>query len=136
MTTDNGQLTTEQSVYAINDELYATDGKEFMPGGVFVQGLRDVRPFEAYVRVDENDNQNENGGGAKPRYIPIRPAKDDASDIASLFSPLPSEGLGEAPVYDLSGRIVANDYDEFLRRKSELKTGVYIYQNQKVMIKR
>ena len=37
-------------VYALNDEEYtASDGTVYMPGGVFVENSRDVRPFEAYV---------------------------------------------------------------------------------------
>ena len=36
-------------VYALNDEEYTADGIEYMPGGVFVSGDRDIRPFEAYV---------------------------------------------------------------------------------------
>ena len=36
-------------VYALNDEEYTVDGIEYMPGGVFVSGDRDIRPFEAYV---------------------------------------------------------------------------------------
>ena len=37
-------------VYALNDEEYtASDGTVYMPGGVFVENSRNVRPFEAYV---------------------------------------------------------------------------------------
>ena len=126
------------NVYAINDELFSADGRDYMPGGVFVQGLRDIKPFEAYVTFNENGNEN-GGGGAKPRYIPISTAEGEASDIASLLIgntyPLASEGT-EAPIYDLSGRIVANSYDEFIRRQSNMKRGLYLYRNKKILIQR
>ena len=123
------------SVYTINEDIYSDDGIDYHPGAVFLPNRRSIQPFEAYILIDNGQQTTDHG--ARPRYIPIFPSADADSELANaipLISPLPSEGSGEASVYDLSGRrVAANPAD--LRRQSALKPGIYLYRNQKILIK-
>ena len=40
---------SDNYIYALNDEEHAAGGETYMPGGVFVAGSRDIRPFESYI---------------------------------------------------------------------------------------
>jgi hypothetical protein len=42
-------VTAANCVYALNDAKYKIDNTSYMPGGLFVENSRDIRPFEAYI---------------------------------------------------------------------------------------
>ena len=103
--------TADGSVYALNDDEYMIDGDTYMPGGVFVANIRDIRPFEAYVH---------SGHVAPAPYLRI--GGKGATSIG--FSTVNSHST----IYDLTGRKWNID-------NSKLPKGIYIINNNKVIIK-
>ena len=100
-----------RDVYAINDDVYTTDGEAYMPGGVFVADSRDIRPFEAYIYS--------NNASAAP-YLRIGGKGSTGINELTMDN-------GQLTIYDLTGRRVL---------KSEaLKSGIYIVNGRKVVIK-
>lgn len=113
-------LAAADSIYMLNDQPVSFDGNDFPAGGVFVRGGSDVKPFQAYI----NDAIFHNARA----FIPIFPS--DASDIQQIY------GVGTAQrtadgVYDLSGRKVADSYEEFMNRRQQMQRGVYVTGNRK-----
>lgn len=108
-------------VYALNDEEYTTDeGIRYLPGGVFVEGLRNVRPFEAYFS---------NNAGVRSRYLPIG-GSGSADGIPVVM--LKSDRLVD--VYTLQGiRIRSQVSVESVRK--ELSRGIYIVDGKKILVK-
>jgi surface protein len=81
----------EEQVYALN----VGDAQVgYAEGSVFVAGLREVRPFEAYTWHHAH--------GPAPRYIPISELDGGATGIEDVRS-LMSDGRGDS-WYDLNGR--------------------------------
>ena len=108
-------------IYAINDEAY----QDYLPGGVFVRGLRDVRPFEAYLTLP---------AGAKQRnVIPVFESEATGMDDVrwSMYDErwTTDDVPGGEAYYDLSGRRIGKP----------TKTGTYLLKNgkrvQKVWVK-
>jgi len=109
------------SIYAINDEAY----QDYLPGGVFVRGLRDVQPFEAYLTLP---------AGAKQRnVIPVFESETTGMDDVrwSMYDERWTmyDVPGGEKYYDLSGRRIGKP----------TKTGTYLLKNgkrvQKVWVK-
>jgi surface protein len=111
--TANFLLTAQSdSVYAVNVGL-ARDG--YPEGSVFAQGLRDVRPFEAYTTHGSNN-------GARPRNIRI--AVQPNEDITGIKNIENDESEGDW--YTIEGYKMQNEP----KRK-----GVYIHNGKKVTVK-
>lgn len=109
-------LTSAANIYALNDAYYGISGEVIAPGGAFVAGLRDVRPFEAYIQKTTANTQ-------QASYI--RVGVDVATGMESI---LQSELLWpqEDVWYNLQG----------LRLPSRpTQPGLYIHNGEKVMIK-
>ena len=100
-------------VYALNDDEYTIDEETYIPGGVFVANIRDIRPFEAYVH---------SGHVAPAPYLRI--GGKGATSIG--FSILDSQYLS---IYDLTGRKLNVDNSE------PLPKGIYIVNGRKIIIK-
>ena len=117
------------SVFVVNDEDYTpqTGGDTYYAGSVFVRNLRDVRPFEAYLTLG--------GGNSKERmFIPIEaPAYTDIRQV--MLGHSATDAWQDSPVYDLTGRKVADSYADFLHISSSLQSGVYIVGKRKVLVR-
>ena len=103
----------EQSpvVYAINrGEAYGG----YAEGSVFVSGLREVRPFEAYTVHQDTTVP-------APLYIPI----DGESWLTDITQPSADMQPGTGQYYDLQGRRVAQP----------TKKGLYIVNGQKTVVR-
>ena len=101
-------------VYALNEENYtATDGNVFMPGGVFVADLRDIRPFEAYAYHVQL---------TRSRYLSIG-TKDSATGIPMLI--WKDASLGD--IYTIQGVKVKDT--------KSLPAGIYIQGGKKFIVK-
>ena len=103
----------DEDVYALNVG-HAQAG--YAEGSVFVAGLREVRPFEAYTW--------HHAQGPAPRYIPISELDGGATGIEDVRS-LMSDGRGDS-WYDLNGRRL---------QKKPTQKGVYILNGPKIVIK-
>ena len=106
------RVAQSEETYALN---VSSAQAGYAEGSVFVAGLRDVRPFEAYTWHHAH--------GPAPRYIPISELNGGATAIESLT---PSLSEGEGAWYDLKGRR--------LLQKPVLK-GVYLHNGRKVVMK-
>ena len=106
------RVTQSEETYALN---VSSAQAGYAEGSVFVAGLRDVRPFEAYTWHHAH--------GPAPRYIPISELNGGMTAIESLT---PSLSEGEGAWYDLKGRR--------LLQKPVLK-GVYLHNGRKVVMK-
>ena len=107
-------IASNEGIYAINEEDY----EGYHPGGAFVRGLRDVRPFEAYLTLS---------AGAKQRnVIPI--FESETTGMYNLPCTMYNLPGGEE-YFDLSGR----------RISKPTKAGVYLLKQgktvQKVQVK-
>ena len=102
------------------DEVYALNVGHaqagYAEGSVFVAGLREVRPFEAYTW--------HHAQGPSPRYIPISELDGGATGIEDVRS-LMSDGRGDS-WYDLNGR-------RLLQKPTQ--KGVYMNNGHKVVIR-
>ena len=102
------------------DEVYALNVGDaqagYAEGSVFVAGLREVRPFEAYTW--------HHAQGPAPRYIPISELDGGATGIEDVRS-LMSDGRGDS-WYDLNGR-------RLLQKPTQ--KGVYMNNGHKVVIR-
>ena len=98
-------------VYAINrGEAYGG----YAEGSVFVSGLREVRPFEAYTVHQDTTVP-------APLYIPI----DGESWLTDITQPSADMQPGTGQYYDLQGRRVAQP----------TKKGLYIVNGQKTIVR-
>ena len=106
------------NIYAINKEIYNNRA----PGSLFVPGLRDVRPFEAYITLDANSTY-------APLFIPI------FDQIANTIQAIPLKDGNTEIVrgYNLSGLLVASGMRSAVMKS--LTKGVYIINGRKVVIK-
>ena len=102
-------VASDSHVYALNDDEYdAGEGEAYMPGGVFVAGLRDIRPFEAYML---------NTDATRAFYLPVNRGDTGIGAVLSVK---------DENWYTLQG----------IRLNSKPKDrGVYIVNGRKVMIK-
>ena len=111
-------------IYALNvNNLWDKNTESDMAeGSAFVRGLRQVRPFEAYMTIDS--------GGAATRSISIF-GDGNATGIESL--PMINNGKsGNIKVYTLSGVLIKQGTDESVTEG--LPKGVYIINNRKVVV--
>ena len=117
--------TTESGVYAINAvNSWVTNTGGYKEGSVFIDGLRSVLPFEAYMTTS---TANAKG------IIPIFETQPTA------IREIPMQGLrGEigVKVYNLNGQLVL--WSESMTREKALKrlpAGIYIMNGKKITIK-
>ena len=99
-----------ESVFALNLSSY----DQYSEGSVFVAGLRQVRPFEAYRTTQS---------GA--RYMPI------SDDMMSGITHIQFNRIDNADIYDLQGRKVRRAGDS----NSRLRPGIYIQNGRKIYVK-
>ena len=113
----------EQSpvVYAINrGEAYGG----YAEGSVFVSGLREVRPFEAYTVHQDTTVP-------APLYIPI-----DGEAWLTNITPVSADMQpGTGQYYDLQGRRVAQPTNKSHTSGLGLKKGLYIVNGQKAVVR-
>lgn len=111
-------VNADNCIYVLNEMEYVADGESFMPGGVFVADLRDVRPFEAYIY---------NTQLTRSRYFPIK--GQIAGVELSLMDKKPN-----VDVYTLQGIMIKHQVtaDEL---KKDLAPGVYIVDGKKLMVR-
>lgn len=114
-------VTANTYIYALNDEEYTTDKDvTYLPGGVFVEGLRDVRPFEAYAQ---------NKLLTRSRYLPIgQNGSTNGLPIMML------KGNSLVDVYTIQGILIRSQI-AVDALKHELPAGIYIINNKKMIIK-
>lgn len=101
-----------ESVFALNLSSY----DQYSEGSVFVAGLRQVRPFEAYRTTTTQS-------GA--RYMPI------SDDMMSGITHIQFNRIDNADIYDLQGRKVRRAGDS----NSRLRPGIYIQNGRKIYVK-
>ena len=108
-------------MYAINrGEAYGG----YAEGSVFVSGLREVRPFEAYTVHQDTTVP-------APLYIPID-GEAWATDISQTPAAM-QPGTGQ--YYDLQGRRVALPAHASHTPGLGLRKGLYIVNGQKAIVK-
>ena len=98
-------------VYALNLSAYG----EYAEGSVFVAGLRQVHPFEAYRTTSQ----------AGTRYLPIR------DDMPTGVAHITMKVEDSTAVYDLQGRKVRNAGQS----AGGLRPGIYIQNGRKLNVK-
>ena len=114
---------SSNDIYALNvNNLWDKNTESDMAeGSAFIRGLRQVRPFEAYMTIDS--------GGSATRSISIF---DDGNTTGIMDIPTFENG-DEVKVYSLSGALLKQGkYDELIKN---LPKGIYIINNKKVVIK-
>ena len=114
---------SSNDIYALNvNNLWDKNTESDMAeGSVFIRGLRQVRPFEAYMTIDS--------GSSATRSISIF---DDGNTTEIIDIPT-CKNDGEVKVYSLSGALLKEGkYDEVIK---SLPKGIYIINNKKVVIK-
>ena len=114
---------SSNNIYALNvNNLWDKNTESDMAeGSVFIRGLRQVRPFEAYMTIDS--------GGSATRSISIF---GDGSTTGIMDIPT-FENDGEVKVYSLSGALLKQGkHNEVIK---SLAKGIYIINNKKVVIK-
>ena len=103
-------------VYALNVKNdWATYNGSLAEGSHFVQNLRTVRPFEAYMTTENN---------ARAAFSIF---DDDATEVQGVKMLLDHRKI--KGIYNLNGQKLDEDYDR------KLPAGVYIIDGQKVMVK-
>ena len=122
MTPTTIRVAQSGAVYALNVGVpYAS----YREGSIFVSGLRDVKPFEAYTSHSEGTQ-----GGS--RVISLdEMGMGEATGIDDVMAS--GRGTSGAPVYDLQGRRVVEPNEAI---DSKLQRGVYIQQGRKVIVGR
>ena len=121
-TTTNTMIVFYPAMHRVfkDDEVYVLNVGDaqagYAEGSVFVAGLREVRPFEAYTW--------HHAQGPAPRYIPINELNGGTTGIEDVRS-LMSDGRSGV-WYDLNGRC--------LLQKPKQK-GVYILNGTKIVVK-
>lgn len=112
-------ITSSDEIFAINKEAY----ENYAAGSLFVRGLRDIRPFEAYLTTDDN------GSGLAPLYIPIEDQiPTGIQDIVTV-----NVDSRQIKVYNLSGQMVNSGKRSEVMK--QLPSGVYIVNGKKVVVK-
>lgn len=97
-------------VFALNDDDYMVGGATYVPGGLFASGIRDIRPFEAYVY---------NESSMRAPYLRI--GGDDGTRLTAPMLDSSDDGWYTLQGIRLSGKPV--------------EKGAYIYRNKVVYIK-
>ena len=105
-------LEASDTVYALNLSPYG----EYAEGSIFVAGLRQVRPFEAYRTTTQ----------VGTRYIPIR------DDMPTGITRVQMKVGDVNDLYDLQGRKVRNTGQS----KGTLRPGIYIQNGKKLNVKK
>ena len=113
--------TAQSGVYAINAvNSWVTNTGGYKEGSVFIDGLRPVLPFEAYMTT--------NAANAKG-IIPIFETQSTA------IREIPMQGVKGVRIYSLSGELIMFDetisIEEALKR---LKRGVYFVNGKKMVV--
>ena len=115
-----------QGVFTLNKDVYRMGSREEAPGSVFVENLRDVRPFEAYIQSWQSQPSR------VIRLIDNLPTGDvqQTTGILGVYSQ--REGFGsQHDVYDLQGRKVAIER----MANGRLPKGVYIINGRKTVVR-
>ena len=103
----------------INMEAVNIEGKDYVPGSVFVENLRDVRPFEAYIRYD-----------VSPASRILELFDQKASGIEEITTVMAGDMV---KVYTLSGLpVMKGRWSEVMRH---LPKGVYIINGRKHVVR-
>ena len=97
-------------VFALNDDDYMVGGATYVPGGLFASGIRDIRPFEAYVY---------NESSMRAPYLRI--GGDDGTRLTAPMLESSDDGWYTLQGIRLSGKPV--------------EKGAYIHRNKVVYIK-
>lgn len=97
-------------VFALNDDDYMVGGATYVPGGLFASGIRDIRPFEAYVY---------NESSMRAPYLRI--GGDDGTRLTAPMLDSSDDGWYTLQGIRLSGKPV--------------EKGTYIHRNKVVYIK-
>ena len=116
----NQEKTNEIYALNVNNLWDKNTESDILEGSAFVRGLRQVRPFEAYMTIDS--------GGAATRSISIF---GDSNTTGIMDIPKSKNDDGVVRVYSLSGVLVKQG------KKSEvmqLPKGIYIINNRKVVV--
>ena len=103
----------------INMEAVNIEGKDYVPGSVFVENLRDVRPFEAYIRYD-----------VSPASRILELFDQKASGIEEITTVMAGDIV---KVYTLSGLPVMKGRQSEVMR--HLPKGVYIINGRKHVVR-
>ena len=113
------------NVLALNvvNDIYSDLGGYNNPGSIFVRGLRNVGPFEAYMVVQ---------GSSAPEFINI-----DFSDATGIDELTVQKSGGIQSVYNLAGQLLIRiDNPENLKELvNQLPPGIYIVNGKKKHIK-
>ena len=114
--------TAQSGVYAINAvNSWVTNTGGYKEGSVFVEGLRPVLPFEAYMMT--------NAANAKG-IIPIFETQPTA------IREIPMQGEKGVRIYSLSGELIMFDENVSIEDTLKwLKRGVYFVNGKKIVVK-
>ena len=109
-------------IYALNvNNLWDKNTEsDMVEGSAFVRGLRQVRPFEAYMTIDS--------GGAATRSISIF---GDGNTTGIMDIPKSDNKNGVVKVYSLSGVLIKQGAGSEVM---QLPKGIYIINNRKVVV--
>lgn len=125
----------EAGILSVNDDAFEYGGVSYAPGSHFVAGLRDVRPFEAYLQAERSLTR---------ASIFSRSEVEDL--MADMDMKVWSEGKviciragfsAKIRVYDTTGQLVriADVKAGETSRVDDLNAGIYIVGNFKILIK-
>lgn len=114
---------SDYTTYALN---VGEQRGDYPEGSVFEREYRDIRPFEAYTI-------HQGGQNPAPHFISISDLND--GNMTGIYATLNDNEkmINDNVVYDLQGRRVASSI--FNVQSSMLKSGVYIRDGKKVVVK-
>jgi hypothetical protein len=115
-----------QDFFVLNvNNQWSSNTDAAVEGSVFIRGLRQVRPFEAYMTTSENNAK-------RAFFIEF----SETTGIDEMPSADNKGGLYK--VFNLNGQLVkkANTQSELDETLKQLPTGVYIINGKKTAIKR
>ena len=107
-------------IYAlnVNNRFNAYTENDYLEGSTFIRGLRQVRPFEAYMKI---------GSGSSTRGVPIF-GEGNATGILNLPTSITDKDFR---VYSLSGTLIKNGKNADVI--DSLPHGIYIINGKKVI---
>ena len=115
------------AAYAINaTNNYSTSTGGKTAGSVFIQNLRDVRPFEAYF---------ETGSAAAREFVPIDFADDAVTGLEEVLYGIKSNSADGIRIYNMAGQLVRKSNEKTINEATKgLPSGIYVINGKKTIL--
>ena len=123
----DNQSAATPAIYAINAITdYSTETGYKTAGSVFIQNLRDVRPFEAYF---------ETGSAAAREFVPIDFADDAVTGLEEVLYGIKSNSADGIRIYNMAGQLVRKSNKKAINEATKgLPSGIYVINGKKTIL--